>query len=414
MSTSNKVSGTENQNLKLRRNRNPSRPFEHTLIAILGVFSALMLGISLSILSPQSGPLENFKILLITCSAGLVAYAVNFFAITKGAAQAAIGYALAAFISVAAMLAVGSGMFIGALTGLTHESVHQRILEEAGAQFSTHIGGTHQIALEAARAAPALKIVADDLEGYAQCEKQSSCLSSVGHGGYGPVAAELHKLAKRSAAIATAFENGEMQRKSLLPDLNRLNSRYQKKLSDTNLNLDQRRAALQAIHTEMTQVSMALSEALPVDLLESYTEELTKGVAISGQPQASSRINQILREHAKSLSDVLDALDDEGLAPPAFPPRPGMMDSLSFLGDFAAFAAVIFVAELVLPITLWVLTYLKLAWEIERRSPPPSDNDQQNHDPFDGLVHLPPIVTERYQPHSLNGRGDKKRPGTAK
>ena len=64
---------------KLRRDKSSGAFKDHNLLAILGIFSALMLGISLSILSVESGPMANLKVLLITCSAGLVAYAVNRF-----------------------------------------------------------------------------------------------------------------------------------------------------------------------------------------------------------------------------------------------------------------------------------------------------------------------------------------------
>lgn len=43
-----------------------------------------------------------------------------------------------------------------------------------------------------------------------------------------------------------------------------------------------------------------------------------------------------------------------------------MLDSLRFLGEFAGLAAVIFVAELCLPLLLFVMMYLRLCWEIEQ------------------------------------------------
>ncbi len=393
-----------NERVKLRRDKKPGRPIEETLIAVLGVFSALMLGISLSILSPESGPMATIKVLLVTASAGLVAFAVNHFAITKGAKQAAIGFGLAGVISVAGILLAGSGMYIGAYSGLVHDGVHERTLEDNGAALSKYMAQANRVTLEAGRAAPALKLIADELEGYAVCEAKSSCLSQVGRGGYGPVASVMHKLASRSGSIASAFEEGDGQRKNLLPELNRFHTRYQLVLAKEELGLDKKRAQLQTVHINISQTGAALMEALPVGLLAGYVDELDKGVYIAGNRGATARINAILREHAKTLRDILVTLEGEAIEAPSFPKRPGMTDSLRYLLDFAAFAAVIFVAELVLPITFWVLAYLRHVWDIERQLPP-AEHDQPAPTPGSvpttapsSVVSLPPQITERYVP----------------
>lgn len=390
-----------NERVKLRRDKKPGRPVEETLIAVLGVFSALMLGISLSILSPESGPMATIKVLLVTASAGLVAFAVNHFAITVGAKQAAIGFGLAGVISITGILLAGSGMYIGAYSGLVHDGVHERALEDNGAALGHYMAQANRVTLEASRAAPALKLVADELEGFALCERQSSCLSQVGRGGYGPVAATMHKLASRSGAIAAAFEEGDAQRKSHLPELNRLNTRYQLVLAKEELGLDKKRAQLQTIHINISQTGAALMEALPVGLLSSYVDELGTGVSIAGQRGATARVNAILGEHAKTLSDILVSLDGEAIDAPRFPKRPGMTDSLRYILDFAAFAAVIFVAELVLPITFWVLAYLRHVWNIERQLPPTEATHPPESNPAtaaSSVVPLPPQITERYLP----------------
>lgn len=57
----------------LQRQKRKSTSLEKLFLTPVTLCASLMLGISLSILNPESGPLANLKILLITCSAGLVA-----------------------------------------------------------------------------------------------------------------------------------------------------------------------------------------------------------------------------------------------------------------------------------------------------------------------------------------------------
>lgn len=393
---------------KLQRQKRKSTSLEKLFLTPVTLCASLMLGISLSILNPESGPLANLKILLITCSAGLVAYGVNFFAITRGAPLAAIGYVWSGIASVVGILTVGIGMFIGSYSGLVYKSVEERVLIDNGAALNAYIHEIDQTALIIKRAGPALRLVSDDLANYAECERTSSCLSRNGRGGFGPVAAETQKLSQRSDGIAKAFDEGETAHQTLLKDINRLNRRYQASLSDKNQNLTEKRASLQGIHSELTQVSMALSEALPVSLFKSYTQELLNGVSIAGQRDSTSTLNGILRQHGETLSRILDEWDEDAQEAPAFPSPPGMIGALHYIADFAAFAAVIFVAELLLPITLWVLTYQKYVWEIEQVTPQPER--QETHTLLGGFItlpekdKLPPRHTRQYH-QRLNGQG---------
>lgn len=373
---------------KLTHERKTGPSIEHFLIAVLGILSALMLGISLSILGNETGPLANFKILLVTGSAGIVAYAVNRFAIERGAPLLAIGFRLGGVSSIAAMLIVGLGMFIGAFTGLVHNQVDERILQGNGTVLASYSGTVNKAALEAGRAGPALRLTADDLTRLASCENKSSCLSKKGNGGHGLVAGILEKLAARAHAIASAFESGKVDRSRLLADINKLNARYQDTLGDTDMDIRKRRATLQTIHAEIEQTSSTLSEALPISLVMGFSRELLNGTVVPGQPATTQRLNAILRQHGSTLADVLGTLSDNEISPPSFPARPGMLEPLKFLGEFAAYAAVIFVAELCLPITLFTLTYLKLVWDIERYTPPRPPADKS--DGFGGLIDLPP------------------------
>lgn len=377
------------EHVKLRRDKKAKQNTIHTLLATLGVLSALMLGISLSILNPETGPLANFKVLLVTCSAGLVAYSVNVYAISRGTALTAIGYKLSGIASVVGMLLVGAGMFIGAYSGLVYKAVEERILQANGSALVLFVSETNALVSQSSRAIPALHLIADDLNRYASCERKSSCLSRVGAGGYGPVAAETRKVAHRASSVARAFDTGEGERHQQLSTLNRLAKRYQEILAETEKTIKQRRPALLAVHAEIDQAALALSETLPLSLLTSFAGELQGGSAIPGQPGGNQRLNAILHQHGETLSDILSRVEDDGINPPTFPSPPSMIDSLKFISEFAAFAAVIFIAELGLPITIWVFTYLRLCWEIERRTERQTPND--SNDEFGGLIDLPPL-----------------------
>jgi hypothetical protein len=225
--------------------------------------------------------------------------------------------------------------------------------------------------------------VSDDLARLAKCERLSSCLSGVSGGGYGPVAEALKKQADRAGAIATSFDRGDADRRQWLKDLNRHSRRYQEKLAEVKLAIGQRRVELQAIHTEVEQVALAMTESLPIGMLKTFTDELQAGVTISGQYESTQRLNAVLGQHGDMLAEELETLGDTKLTPPSFPRAAGMLDSLRYVSEFAAFAAVIFVAELVLPVTLLLLTFLRVRWEIEKRTPA---KPQGKPDYFNGLM----------------------------
>ena len=170
--------------------------------------------------------------------------------------------------------------------------------------------------------APAIRVIADDLNNFAECEVQSSCLSQRGAGGFGPVAAELKKLSNRTAAIAAEFENGEATRRQTLETINALTARYQTILGQTDDDIWQRRSRLQSVHAEIEQATAALSEAAPVDLLRLYAEELQQGVSIPNRSAAARRVNAILKQHGDSLSGILQSLETDIPEPPVFPRPP--------------------------------------------------------------------------------------------
>ena len=379
----------QTQRPKLRHERPKGKTFEETALLILGLLAAVMLGISLFTLNTEESPLANLKVLLITASASFAAYGMNRVGITKLAARAALGFRLAGVIAVIGMSVSGVGMFIGSFSGMVYPDVQLRVLDQAGQEQTAFIRMVNDAALVSTRVGPVVQALAEEIEATAACEVATSCLSRQGIGGRGEMAISLEGFAAQARSIVTAFERGAFEREELLADLNDLNRAYQEILADTDRSITERRAALQVLHSEMTQMASALREALPLSLLSSFADELRSGGTIAGNATATQRLNVFLRGLGDQLHETLADTEGDDLTPPVFPARPGMLDSLRYIADFAAIAAVIAVAELCLPMALFVIAYLTMVWEIEKRSPA-RDETQDEEPDFDGLIDLPP------------------------
>lgn len=386
---------------KLKHERPKGKTFEETALLILGLLASVMLGISLFTLNTETGPLANLKVLLITVSASFAAYGINKVSVEKLAPRAALGFRLAGFIAVLGMSVSGTGMFIGSLSGIIYPDVQLRVLDHAGHEQTAFIRSVNDAALISARVAPQAQNVTEEIETKTSCEVASSCLSRQGNGGRGDVAIALEGFAAQARSIAAAFERGAFDREKLLADLNELNRDYQEILVDADQPISARRAALQALHSEMTQKASALREALPLTLLSGFADELRAGASIAGNPAGTQRLNAFLRGLGDQLHGALGDIESDDLTPPEFPARPGMLDSLRYIADFAAIAAVIAVAELCLPMALFVIAYLTMVWEIEKRSPAREDTQDVELD-FDGLIDLSPV------PDRANGALDRR------
>jgi hypothetical protein len=376
-----------------RHEKSPAPDAQKMFILLFAIVSGLMLGISIwNLSSDTTGPSTNLKVGLITCSAGMVAYLVNRFSIERGAPLAALGFSLAGFFSIAAILIVGAGMYLATFSGLVIKDIASLSVQGHGSALVEYVGERNRASLESRRAGPAIRLVAADLSGQARCEISSACISGRG-GGVGPVATLLEGLAGRAETIALQFEQGEADRQQALKTINDLTAEYQELLARTDLDIWERRNRLQIVHGKIEQQADTLGEAVPVTLLVAYADELNSGTVVPGNADASRKLNQILRDHSAALEKLMGGLGGDTVSIPVFPAKPGVADTLSYMGQFASIALIVFVAELVLPLTLWVLTYLKLYWKLERqgyfkdRKPVPAD-------PWDGNLPYEPSSNE--------------------
>lgn len=376
-------SGTQ----KLTHESGPGMSLAHLALFATLIGNMFLIPMALFAMTQASGPLENLKLLIVGLGASAAAYAVNRFAVDRLAPLAAIGFKLAGAFAITIILITGSATFLGSLTGIIYGSVEVKTYQENGQELTQYIGSVNEAALVATRVAPAVQAIAGDIERTASCEVSSSCLSRRGNGGRGSMSIALEAAAAKAFAIVEALEAGALDRSQLLDELNRLNERYNAELADTDQPMSQRRAAMQSIHAEISQMASALSEALPISLIKGFAQELRAGASVRGNPSGSRILSAYLRDHGSALADQLDGLPDAELIAPNFPERPGMLDVLGYLADFAAIAAIVFVGELCLPITLYVMTWLMLVWEIEKRSKPRKAEPED--DGFSGLIDPP-------------------------
>lgn len=375
--------------------RGPGWSLEDWALILLGIMSGVLLGISFTNLSEDTGPLANLKIMVLTLSASLAAYTVNKMAVKRGAPLWAIGFRQAGIVSLLGILITSFGLYVGSLSGLIIKDIDTRLLASNGTQLGEYVSAVNAAALDAEKAGPAVQVIADDLTRSGECERRTSCVSGRGYGGTGPMYRAIQGVAGKAETIATAFGKGKTERAALLEELNTHSASYLDTLNDAGFPSGERRSALQGLHGQIAQTAAALAETLPVGLLKSFAANLREGVEIPDDPAGARKLNAILRGHGDALADNLPSARGEEIDFPPFPSRPGMIDVFGFLGEFAALAAVVFVAEVCVPLTLFLYTYLRLYWEIERRKAGARAKPKDNDDPdFDGLIDLPPVEAE--------------------
>ena len=350
---------------------------------VLNGFTALLFGmtvLSMINLFGGSGMTGIIKALVISASATLVSYAINRFAIERGAELTATGFISAGIVSVGSILIVGAGLFASTYPGLVIKNVDQLQLERHGAALSHYVATHAKSANEAGRSKPVVNANDSSLRQYLACEEKVSCLSGRGNGGRGSVTRAMETLALRAQAIAAQLAHGDRTRQAVLEKLNDLLAAYQKVLADDSLWHNERRAILLKIDGKIKQAISLLDEAMPITLLAAYVDELRSGISIAARPVASRRITEILQKQAGSLETVLSTISAGNQHRPAFPTRAGVSTTFAYIGHFLPIAMLVFCVVLVFPISLWIYTLLGLIWAKHKSDPRPPSNPSQGND----------------------------------
>lgn len=351
-----------------------SLPFEITLLIFFALLTGSMAFWAMLNLIADQGASLWFKAGLIGIAAGLVSFAVNKFAIERGAPQAAKGYLLAPMISIGSILVVGVGLFASTYAGLTINQVRELSLQEYGRNLGSYVADINTQVLEATRIVPVVDSGIADIKSKRQCEFEEGCLNARGIPGAGPTTRALTVIIDRAETIQQQMESAKAERASLLAKLNRLLGEYQSTLGEGSKSLKTRREALVKTSAQIHQTASALREALPLALLQAYAGELDAGINIPDRPVATQNVNAVLRKHGQSLNSVLANLEVERINPPQFPALAGVSSTFSFMGHFFPVAVLTASIELVLPLALWVYTLMDRRWEIFER-------DTRHHPP---------------------------------
>jgi hypothetical protein len=376
-------------NKKNRSEWKPKRrqpPFESVLLVVLCIGTGFMAFLAMQGLIPETGIAVYAKAAVVAIIASVVSYAINRFAIEKGAPLAATGYVLAAVISIVSILFVGAGLFASTYAGMTISSVNELQLQHHGQALVRHVGEENGKFTQTTRTLPVIQSISDDLNNKVACELAASCISGRGNGGRGPVTRSMEALAGRADTITAQIIAGESKRQRLITRLNDQLASYQTALGNSELALEERRQQLVGIDADINQTLSEIGEAVPTSLLSAYARELQTGVTIDGRPEATSRLNSILGDHGRALASVIASIEDGESERPLFPTQAGVSSTFEQIAYFLPIAAITAVVELMLPLALWVYTFVQIIWDKEQRSPRPQITDKSNRSNANGKV----------------------------
>lgn len=240
--------------------------FAKAALLATSIISGAMLGLALPNLVSGSSMLIAIKATLLALAGTTVSYAVNRFAVERGAPLTVRGYSWAGIVSALSILIVGGGLFSATYAGLVYDDVEQLSIEAHGEALGGFVSESTAAAAQASRIVPAINAVVSDLTLKRDCEIAVSCISGHVASGNGPVARVLSEKLGKASALALAVENGETVRAQTVEKINALYGDYQAAASG-DLSMDEKRRALQGIDLRIKQAKAELDEALPVALL---------------------------------------------------------------------------------------------------------------------------------------------------
>lgn len=346
--------------------RPPSRPLTEWVPTLLVIVQTLTLGLGLPNIITGSGGFHNLKIATLTLGAGLVSFGVLHLAVSIGAPYAAKRFRLAAIASVAGIALVGMGFATATFSGNILPDVASLRMQDHGTELAREISQVNQVATEASRSGATLGMIASDLHGWVACEQALSCLSKAAVAGRGPITIVLEGLAEQAEAIQQQYEQGEAARENALEEINNHFADYQRIIGQTETSIWERRNTLKQTDNLLHQATAKLSNAIPMHLIAQYAQELSDGIKLSGRADVAQRINAILSEHGKNLEAILESSGGTAVMRPVFPARPGVGDALTHAMDFLPLFLLIIAIDGVLPISVFIMAYLKEVWIIEQ------------------------------------------------
>lgn len=334
--------------------------FWNLLLPVLAVLSSILLTLALPGLIGADGPLDLLKCLVIGVSAGVTAYAINRYALERGAVQAAIGSWTSGIVSLASVLAVGAGLAMATYGGLVIEETDRLRLQQFSSEYSEALQGGTTVSQDAERLAPIMNAIVADLERSVACEAESSCVSGRGNGGQGPAYRKLLGALGRAQTVAAELDAARAGQAQVSSDISSLQDALRALLADGSLSGTARRLQAEQLTQRIGSGADTLGGASPVALVQGFAQELiAQGAA---QPE-----DRLLASYGAQLSSALQMRSAGAALPPAFPAPTGVADTLRFIGHFLPIAILVMVTELILPATLWIYGVIDLRARLEEQ-----------------------------------------------
>ncbi|WP_386627500.1 hypothetical protein [Sulfitobacter geojensis] len=373
-------------------------------MAGIPLLATLMLAVGLYQLGiADGGVLGLAKIAVISIAAFIVSYTLYRLAIEKGATLSSRGYKSATALSGMTTLLVGLVFFLTTTVGLIIQACEELRLQDHQTELVKYVDDRSASAAQTTRAIPVVAAIQSDLGSKAQCEIQSSCVSSKGSGGYGSTARMLQTLESRAATISDAASEGLTNRDAVRTALDDHIIKMDEILADEGTSIWSRRVALRKADGELGGLLNELDEAVPVSLMAAYAGELRSGVSMPQSPDVGETINGILRGYASNLDAVGLDVQKTSAERPEFPARTGALQTFGYAADFAPIVLLAFLIDLVLPLSLWAYTLMGLDWLAFQRNPS-RKKAQRDRSDFDDLTELQVLDV----PKRVNGHAEPR------
>lgn len=341
-----------------RMKKTPIPPFANAVLPMQAIFSALLLFLALLSLLSASGMIDWLKCALIAASAGVTAYAINRYALEKGALQAAIGSMIAAIVSVASILLVGAGLAIATYAGLVIDQTERLRLSAFGREFAAWTDAQELVLGGENRVAAVLDAIESDLAAKAACEIENSCVSGNGFGGVGPAARQLNAALGSVRAVQDQLDVAANRQANALGNVAALQGALQGLFGAGNLSGSALRAQVEELLGAVPGALAAASAASPHDLISGLAAQLQQ--YDGPRPQ-----DRLLHGYGTQLARAIGT-DASVTGAPVLPPQSGVSDALRHIWHFLPVAMLVAVIEMILPITLFTYTFVSLRARLEQ------------------------------------------------
>lgn len=339
-----------------RFRKKPRGPILPWLLPAAAIISGVLAGFALPEILGSTHWTGYLKVGLIALLATMIAYGVNRLAIDRGAFLAAKGMIFAFALSVGSIFGAGTGFWMATYPGLVLSEVELLRLQGFAAAQRAYIRDVIKSSETSAQVVPLLDGIIVDLTKKHKCEIADGCMSIRGSG-TGSTSNAIDARRQQAESMAGTVKELERSRNTAAARLAELEGEFQSILADASLDLSARRVALQDVQAAMDGQLARLQKAVPTAVIGAYAEDLQQGALINNNANASTNLSIVLEGYGRALSRVIDQAEDQVGAPPAFPAKTGVSDTLTYIWHFLPVAIIVAMIELIFPATLWFYTY---------------------------------------------------------